>query len=137
MVWLLLDELDEAPFPDQGQVRKLLDLLYARAEITPWLRFVLLGVEAVPVSGTGPFTEREFLGPTSAPALVDDVADYLARRFESRSAPGLEQIVKGVAVTAVTPSLVACGGKLDHPSLLRKVVDSILLFELTANLRSA
>lgn len=136
MVWLVIDELDEVGFPDQGQVRKLLDLLYSRAETTPWLRFVLLGLEAVPVPGTAAFTERDFPGPTTEAALATDVGDYLVRSLESKGVPVPESAARVMAVAIVAQAVARCGGQLDHPALLRTVVDAVIGFEPALGLRS-
>ena len=136
MVWIALDELDEVVLPDQGQVRKLLDLLYARAERTPWLRFVLLGVEAVPATGAAAFTERDFPGPQTEAALATDVGDYLMRLLDNRGIFVDEPFVRGTAGTAVMQAVASCGGLLDDPNLMSKVVDAVIRFEQVSGLRS-
>jgi hypothetical protein len=96
---------------------------------------VLLGVEAVPVAGTGPFTERDILATTTEAALVADVGDYLVRMLESKGASVPEPFVRAVAVTHVPKALADCGGNLDHPRLLRSIAGAIIEFEQKSNLR--
>ena len=135
-VWLVIDDLDRVVLPDQGQVRKLLDLLYARAPQTPWLRFVLLGLEAVPVPGTLQYTERDFPGPRSEAELAVDVTEYLARRFETHNI----QIDRGVvAASAATVVKLAIGQNAANisadPEMLGRLVDGVMAFERTCGLR--
>jgi hypothetical protein len=135
MVWLVLDELEQVVLPDQGQVRKLLDLLYARAEKTPWMRFVLLGLEAVPVPGTATATERDFPGPATEAALATDVGDYLLRRLDSKGLFMPEAGVRALVLTYVQKAVLACKGRIAHPELMKMVVDDIVLFEANMGLR--
>ena len=135
MVWLVLDDLDRVVLPDQGQIRKLLDLLYARAEQTPWLRFVLLGLEAVPVPGTAQLTERDFPGPASEADLTQDVTEYLARRLESREIPVDRTAIAATAGTVVKLAIGANAKGLTDPGLLKRLVDGVLAFEVMYQLR--
>jgi hypothetical protein len=134
MIWLVLDELDAVVLPDQGQVRKLLDLLYARADLAPWLRILLLGLEAVPVPGMNPFTVQEFLN-FSPGDLAADVADYLTRRFKNNSIPVDPEEVKRQALNEVQRALAQLGETFTHPDLLRTVAEAIVRLELATNLR--
>jgi hypothetical protein len=129
MVWVVLDELDAVVLPDQGQVRKLLDLLYARAELAPWLRFVLLGLEAVPVPAAAPFTDRDLAGPASAQALESDVVAYLMRRLEESAVSPDENLVRGTVGTIIPLCIEICEDRLDHERLMSLVVRKVLDFE--------
>jgi hypothetical protein len=136
-VWLVLDELDEVALPDQGQVRKLLDLIYSRATTTPWLRFVLIGVDAVPIAGTVPLTERDFPGPITEAALEADVGDYLLRLFDLKRIPVNETTIRAAAASIVRILVRFCGGDLRHPNLLRMVAEQTIAFEESHGLTSA
>lgn len=135
MVWLVLDELDVAVLPDQGQLRKLLDLLYARVDTAPWLRIALLGIQGVPVPGTMPLTERDILGDGTEGALAADVADYMMRRLAAKSIVLPEDYVRGQALNEIQRSIAQLGGGIAHPDLLRTVADGIIRLEGALNLR--
>ncbi|MEA2601609.1 MAG: hypothetical protein QOF89_2601 [Acidobacteriota bacterium] len=136
MVWLMLDELDEVSLPDQGQVRKLLDLLYARAESTPWLRFVLLGLEGVPIPEMAQFTERQFLGTTTEAVLEQDVGDYLVRSFEAKGKSYEEAFVRTIADLILRWCMTVCGGNLQHPELMKTIADETIAVERKHGLRT-
>ena len=136
-VWLVLDHLDQVVLEDQGQVRKLLDLLYSRAALNPWLRFVLLGVRSVPVPGLELLTVRDKAGPESKEALTRDVTDYLLRLFYANKVLIDENHVEYTAETTVNTCVLRCGGGHDHPDVLKAVTSEIIGFERRVNLRAA
>jgi hypothetical protein len=137
MVWIVIDELDDVVLPDQGEVRKLLDLLYARAPQNPWIRFVLLGLEGIPVPDLVSATERDFPTPPTAEELTKDVYDYMLRRLESQRTA--DKLVTDLLRTTVDASvkdwLAKCNGKLDHPRLLAIVASSTIFMERSLGLR--
>jgi hypothetical protein len=135
MIWLVLDELSDVVLPDQGEVRKLLDLLYARADGAPWLRILLLGLEAVPVQGLNPFTFRDLLGGGGVEALADDVADYMLRRLSNSALSLPSDYVQGQARNEIERAISQLGGGLNDPDLLRTVADGIIRLETAVNLR--
>ena len=135
MVWLVLDELDEVAIPAQGQVRKLLDLIYSRASTTPWLRFVLLGLEAVPIPEARPFTQQDFTGSTTEAALATDVGEYLLRHFETKRIFAVETQTRVTAGSIVRLCVQLCGGNLRHPELMRIVAEEIIRSEREYGLR--
>lgn len=136
MIWLVLDELNDVVLPDQGQVRKLLDLLYARADAAPWLRILLLGLEAVPVPGVNPLTFQDLLG-NGVQALADDVADYMVRRLSSNAISLPLDYVQGQARNEIERAIAQLPGGINSPQLLRTVADGIIRLEIAVNLRKA
>jgi Trypsin-like peptidase domain len=137
MIWVVLDELDQVALPDQGQVRKLLDLLYDRADKTPWMRFVLLGLEVVPVPSAAPLTERDSAGPASEASLATDVGDYLMRRLDGRGTPAPEAFVRATATHNVQQWIAGAKGRVDQqPDLMRTAAAEIIRFETQLGLRS-
>lgn len=134
MIWLVLDELDDAALPDQGQVRKLLDLIYTRAQNTPWLRIVLLGLDAAPVPNTATRTTQDFVGYQQELALANDVIEYLVHRLGAKGLPH-EPLVRAQALTAVQQAVARFAGRLDHPDLLRTIADDAIRFEVNFGLR--
>jgi Trypsin-like peptidase domain len=135
MIWLILDELDEVVLPDQGQVRKLLDLIYSRAEATPWLRIVLLGIDAVPVPGTLAWTEQDFIAYQNDVALANDVGDYLVFRLEAGGISMSPDDIRAQGLAAVRNAVADFGGRIDHPSLLQTVADATMELETNLGLR--
>jgi hypothetical protein len=136
MIWFVLDELDDVGLADQGQVRKLLDLMYQRAPQYPWIRFVLLGVDDVPVPGLGPATEQDRPTPASAPAFAKDVGDYLLGQFDNKGLNRVENQVRGTAKSLVTAWLAAHSQQVSHPKLLESAARAIVSFEQDADLRA-
>jgi len=136
MIWLVLDELNDVVLPDQGQVRKLLDLLYARADGAPWLRVLLLGLEAVPVQGLNPFTFRDLLGAGGVDTLSDDVAEYMLTRLDSSGMTLPPDYVKGQARNEIVRAIAQLGGGINDPELLRTVAGGIIRLEESVNLRA-
>jgi hypothetical protein len=136
MVWYVLDELDDVSLPDQGQVRKLLDLMYQRAQQHPWIRFVLLGLDDVPVPGLGPATAQDRPTPASAVALAKDVGDYLLGQFDNKGLTRDENMVRGTAKTLVTLWLASHNQQLSHPKLLEDAARAIVSFEQDTGLRA-
>jgi hypothetical protein len=137
MVWLILDELDEVVLPDQGQVRKLLDLIYARAESMPWMRIVLLGLDAVPVPGTAASTERDFVVYPNDTELAINVSDYLLRRLGTAGIRLSEDAIRVQGLDAVKKAVARFGGRIDHPRLLNTVADAVIQLEINLGLRRA
>ena len=115
-------------------VRKLLDLIYTRAENTPWLRIVLLGLDAVPVPNTVTRTTQDVVGYQQADALQFDVAEYMVHRLDAKGLAH-EPIVRAQAVTAVQQAVARVGGRLDHADLLRTIADDAIRFEINFGLR--
>ena len=129
-VWIVLDDLDRVVLPDQGQIRKLLDLLYARVEQTPWLRFVLIGLEAVPVPGTAQFTERDSTGTESQADLAVSVTEYFVRRLESWGVPVDRATIAASAALVVKLAAGPNNPNIsDDPAMLRRLVDAVMAFE--------
>jgi hypothetical protein len=135
MVWYVLDELDDVGLPDQGQVRKLLDLMYQRAPQHPWIRFVLLGLDDVPVPGLAAATEQHRPVPESVDALSLDVGDYLLGQFDNKGLNRDEKDVRAVARALVAAWLASHNRQLSHPKLLEDAARAIISFEQDADLR--